>query len=258
MVLFDTHAHLHFQEFDPDRQAVLERARQAGVRRFVTIGIDVETSQSALALAEAEGDCFTAVGLHPHEASTATEATWLALRQLAVSPKVVALGEMGLDWFRTLSPREDQIRAFRRQIALARELKKPILIHCREAYAEVLGVLKEERAHEVGGIMHCFSGDAEFARVCLDLGFLISIAGPVTYPSARKLSEVVRTVPRDGLVLETDCPYLPPQPYRGKRNEPAHLTHVAARVAELLGLGLDVIAETTTTNACRLFGLPLL
>ena len=256
MVLFDTHAHLHFEEFDDDRPLVLERARQAGVRRFLTIGIDVETSRSAVALAEAEADCFAAVGLHPHEASKGTEATWIAFRQLAASPKVVALGEMGLDFFRNLSPRDEQVGAFRRQIRLARELGRPILIHCREAHAEVLVTLKEEGARELGGIMHCFSGDPEFAKACLDLGFLISIAGPVTYPNARKLPEVVRAVPRDRLVLETDCPYLPPQPCRGKRNEPAYLTHTAGRVADLLGLTLEEIAEVTTASACRLLGIP--
>jgi len=256
MVLFDTHAHLHFEEFDADRPLVLERARGAGVRRFLTIGIDVETSRSAVALAEAEADCFAAVGLHPHEASKGTDATWIAFRRLAASPKVVALGEMGLDFFRNLSPRDEQVRAFRHQIRLARELGKPILIHCREAHADVLVILQEEGAREVGGIMHCFSGDAEFAKACLELGFLISIAGPVTYPNARKLPEVVRAVPQDRLVLETDCPYLPPQPHRGQRNEPAYLTHTASRVADLLGLTLEEIAEATTASACRLLGIP--
>ncbi|MBI1893316.1 MAG: TatD family hydrolase [Candidatus Rokubacteria bacterium] len=256
MVLFDTHAHLHFEEFDADRPLVLERARGAGVRRFLTIGIDVETSRSAVALAEAEADCFAAVGLHPHEASKGTDATWIAFRQLAASPKVVALGEMGLDFFRNLSPRDEQVRAFRRQIRLARELGKPILIHCREAHAEVLVILQEEGARELGGIMHCFSGDAEFAKACLELGFLISIAGPVTYPNARKLPEVVRAVPQDRLVLETDCPYLPPQPHRGQRNEPAYLTHTARRVADLLGLTLEEVAEVTTASACRLLAIP--
>ncbi len=256
MVLFDTHTHLHFEEFDADRPLVLERARGAGVRRFLTIGIDVETSWSAVALAETEADCFAAVGLHPHEASKGTDETWAALRQLAASPKVVALGEMGLDFFRNLSPRDEQVQAFRRQIRLARELGRPILIHCREAHAEVLMTLHEEGARELGGIMHCFSGDAGFAKACLDLGFLISIAGPVTYPNARKLPEVIRVVPRDRLVLETDCPYLPPQPHRGKRNEPAYLIHTASRVADLLGVTLEEIAEVTTASACRLLGIP--
>ena len=256
MILFDTHAHLHFEEFDADRPAVLERARKAGVRRFLTIGTDVETSRSAVALAEAESDCFAAVGLHPHEAAKGTDATWETLRRLAASPRVLALGEMGLDFFRNLSSHDEQARAFRHQIGLARELRKPILVHCREAHREVLTILKDEGARALGGVMHCFSGDAEFAKECLDLGFFISIAGPVTYPNAKKLPEVVRTVPRDRLVLETDCPYLPPQPYRGKRNEPAYLEHAARRVAELLELTLEEIAEITTVNACRLLRIP--
>jgi len=255
MTLFDTHAHLHFEAFDADRPAVLERARQAGIRHFLTVGIDAETSRAAIQLAESAPDILAAAGLHPHEASQGSDATWQTLRQLAGSPKVRAVGEMGLDFFRNLSTRDEQARAFRRQIGMARELKKPILVHCREAAAEVLAILKEEKAGELGGIMHCFSGDAEYAKACLDLGFLISIAGPVTYPNARTLPEVVRTVPRDRLVLETDCPYLPPQPYRGKRNEPAYLVHTASRVAELLGLTLEELAEATTANACRLLGV---
>src|SRR3990170_3337334 len=259
MVLFDTHAHLHFDEFEHDRAEVLARARRAGVRRFLTVGIDVETSRTAVALAQAEPDCYATVGLHPHEATAATDATWAMLRELAASSRVVALGEMGLDYFRNLSPRDAQIEAFRRQLRLAQELAKPVVIHCRDAHAELLAILKAEAegAQAFCGIMHCFSGDTGFAEECLDLGFLIPIAGPVTYPNARRLLEVVKIVPRARLVLETDCPYLPPQPHRGKRNEPAYLVHTANRVAELLGVGPEAIGEATTANACRLLGIPL-
>lgn len=255
--LFDTHAHLHLDEFEPDRPEVLARARAAGVEGFLTVGIDPEDSQRAVALAEAEPAVWATVGIHPHEAATADEAALDRLRRLAQgSSRVVAVGETGLDYYRDLAPRDAQLDAFRRQIALARELGRPLVIHCREAHAEVLAVLREERAAEVGGIMHCFSGDAAHAWSYLDLGFLISIAGPVTYPNARKLPEVVRAVPLDRLVVETDCPFLPPQPYRGKRNEPAWMVHTAERVATLAGVPIEELAPRLSANARRLLRLP--
>lgn len=254
MVLFDTHAHLHFPEFADDRAEMLLRARAAGVRWMVTVGTDLEMSRQAVALAEGDADIYASVGVHPHDAASANEGVFQALAALTdASSKVVAIGEMGLDYYRDLSPREVQVNVFRRQLALAQEARRPAIIHCREAHADLLSILHEERAHEIGGIMHCFSGDLSFARDSLDLGFLISVAGPVTYRNARKLQEVIRTVPLDRLVLETDCPFLPPQPYRGKRNEPAYLTHTAGRVAELLGVPLEAVGAATAGNACRLF-----
>lgn len=254
--LFDTHAHLHFPHFADDLPAVLERARAAGVRRQVTVGTDPEGSRAALAVAARELDVWATVGIHPHDAAAADEAAFAALAALAREPRVVAIGEIGLDFYRNLSPPDVQESVFRRLLALAREVGKPVVVHCRDAHAEVLRVLADERVGEVGGVMHCFSGDVEIARRCLDLGLLISLAGPVTYPRARALPEVARYVPADRLVLETDCPYLPPQGHRGQRNEPAHLTLTAARVAELRSEPLDRLAERTTANACRLFGVP--
>lgn len=254
--LFDTHAHLHFPHFADDLPAVLERARAAGVRRQVTVGTDPESSRAALAVAAREPDVWATVGIHPHDAAAADEAAFAALAALAREPRVVAIGEIGFDFYRNLSPPEVQESVFRRLLALAREVGKPVVVHCRDAQAEVLRVLADERVGEVGGVMHCFSGDVEIARRCLDLGLLISLAGPVTYPRARALPEVARYVPADRLVLETDCPYLPPQGHRGQRNEPAHLALTAARVAELRGEPLDRLAERTTANACRLFGVP--
>jgi TatD DNase family protein len=253
--LFDTHAHLHFPDFAPDLDDVMRRAREAGVRRMVTIGTDSETSRAALAIAARDPDVWAAVGLHPHDADAGDDALFAELEQLAASPRVVAIGEMGLDFFRNLSPRPAQEAAFRRQLALARSLRKPALIHCRDAHAETLTILAEERVSEVGGIMHCFSGDVEVARRCLDLGLLVSLAGPVTYPNARALPAVARFVPADRLVVETDCPYLPPQPYRGKRNEPSYLTITAARVADLRKESLEELAPRMTENALRLFGI---
>ena len=253
--LFDTHAHLHFPGFDEDRDAVLTRARAAGVRRMVTIGTDGETSRAALALAERHPDVWATAGVHPHDAAESDEAAQAEVERIAAERRVVAIGEIGLDFFRNLSPPETQERVLRRFLALARRLRKPVVLHCRDAHAEILTMLGEERVAEVGGIMHCFSGDVAIARRCLDLGLLISLAGPVTYPNARALPDVARFVPGDRLVVETDCPFLPPQGYRGKRNEPAYLTITAARVAELRGEPLDDLAARTTVNARRLFGV---
>ena len=253
--LFDTHAHLHFPGFDEDRDAVLARARAAGVRRMVTIGTDGETSRAALALADRHPDVWATAGVHPHDAAESDEAAQAEVERIAAERRVVAIGEIGLDFFRNLSPPETQERVLRRFLALARRLRKPVVLHCRDAHAEILALLGEERVADVGGIMHCFSGDVAIARRCLDLGLLISLAGPVTYPNARALPDVARFVPGDRLVVETDCPFLPPQGYRGKRNEPAYLTITAARVAELRGEPLDDLAARTTANACRLFGV---
>jgi TatD DNase family protein len=255
MSLFDTHAHLHFPDFDADRAEMMARARQAGVDRMLTIGTEVPTSRAAIALAQAEPDVWAAVGVHPHDAAEADEATLAEIERLAGAARVVAIGEIGLDFFRDLSPRDVQERVFRHLIGVARRARKPVIVHCREAHPEVLGILGEERAAEVGGIMHCFSGDVAVARRCLELGLLISLAGPVTYPNARALPEVARFVPADRLVVETDCPFLPPQGYRGKRNEPAYLAITAARVAELRGEPLEEFARRSSENACRLLGI---
>ena len=254
--LFDTHAHLHVPEFDADRPEMLARARQAGVTRMLTIGTEVPTSRAAIALAEAEPDVWASVGVHPHDAAQADADVLAEIERLASAPRVVAVGEIGLDFFRNLSPRDVQERVFRHLIGLARRVRKPVVVHCRDAHAEVLAILGEERASEVGGIMHCFSGDVEIARRCLDLGLLVSLAGPVTYPNARALPDVARFVPADRLVIETDCPFLPPQGYRGKRNEPAYLALTAARVAELRGEPLEAFARRASDNACRLLRLP--
>jgi TatD DNase family protein len=255
-LLVDTHAHLHDPAFDADRPAVLARARAAGLTGFLTIGTDVETSEAAVALAAAEPDIYAAVGIHPHDASTADEVALSRIAALARAPRVVAIGEIGLDYYRDHSPRPVQRAALVTQLQLARAVGKPVLLHCREAHADLLDVCGTEGVGAVGGILHCFSGDLAVARRGLDLGLLISIAGPVTYPSARRLAEVVRALPLDRLVVETDCPYLPPQPWRGQRNEPAYLPVTAARVAELLGVSVATAAAATTENAVRLLALP--
>jgi TatD DNase family protein len=253
--LFDTHAHLHVPEFADDLPAVLERARAAGVRRLVTIGTDVATTTAAIALAARVDRVWATAGIHPHDAGEADEAAFAEIERLAADPRVVAIGEIGLDFFRNLAPRDAQERTFRRLLDLARRLGKPAVMHCRDAHVETLTILEEERVREVGGIMHCFSGDVAIARRCLDAGLAISLAGPVTYPNARTLPEVARFVPADRLVVETDCPFLPPQGHRGRRNEPAYLALTASRVAELRGEPLDTLGPRMSDNARRLFGV---
>ena len=258
MRLFDTHAHLHFPDYADDLDAVLERARGAGVRGMVTIGTDRESNQAVVEMARRVPDVWATVGIHPHDAGDAVEADFAEMEKLARSEaKVVGFGEMGLDFYRNLSPPEAQREVFRRQISIARELGKPLVIHCRDAHDETLAILAEERAREIGGVMHCFSGDVQIARRCLDLGLFISLAGPVTYKNARALPEVARFVPEDRLVVETDCPYLPPTPHRGKRNEPAYVALTASFVAGLRGVSPDALGAAVTANASTLFGITL-
>jgi len=256
MTLFDTHAHLHFPDFADDLEAVLDRARAAGLRGMVTIGTDRESNRATVALAEKHGDVWASVGIHPHDAAEATDADFEEMERLAYGPRVVGLGEMGLDFFRNLSPHDAQERVFRRQIEMARRVRKPVIIHCRDAHPEALALLAEERVGDVGGVMHCFSADVEVAKRCLDLGLMISLAGPVTYKNARALPDVARFVPADRLVVETDCPFLPPHPHRGQRNEPAWVALTAAHVAALRGVAPEALGVTVTENAHRLFRIP--
>ncbi len=257
MTLVDTHAHLHFPQYADDLEAVLDRAREAGVLTMVTVGTDGETNRAAVALAGRVPGVYATVGIHPHDAAAATEADWADLERLAGAPRVVALGEMGLDFFKNFSPREAQEAAFRRQLALARRARVPVVVHCRDAHAEALAILGEAGAGEAGagegGVMHCFSGDVDVARRCLDRGLYLSLAGPVTYKNAHALHAVARFVPGDRLVVETDCPFLPPHPRRGQRNEPAWIALTLARVAELRGEEPARLAASTTANARRLF-----
>jgi TatD DNase family protein len=222
----------------------------------VTVGTDLAGSAASVALAQAEPDVWATVGIHPHDAATGDEAALAEIARLAAEARVVAIGEIGLDFFRNLASREDQARVFRRLLDLARSAGKPVVIHCRDAHAEVVQILTEEKVQDIGGIMHCFSGDVAVARRCLDLGLVLSLAGPITYPNARALPEVARFVPGDRLVIETDCPFLPPQGHRGQRNEPAYLGLTAARVAELRGVPVEALAHELTANACRVLGLP--
>ncbi len=249
----DSHAHLEMDAFDPDRPQVIERAFEKGINRIVTIGTDLDSSRKALALAKAYPNIWATVGVHPHDAASFNPGILPQLIKLAGEPKVVALGEIGLDFYRNLSPQKVQKETFRRLIQLAREAALPIIIHDREAHKEVLTILREERADEIGGVFHCFSGDWEMAKQCLDLNFFLSITGAVTYKKGSVLEEVVRQAPIESLLLETDAPYLPPHPYRGKRNEPGYLIHTADHVARLRGISLDELSQTILNNTRRAF-----
>ena len=251
-MLIDSHAHIQLDRFDPDREAVLERAQAAGVQAILVIGFDLETSRGAIALADKYDQIYATVGMHPHDAKDLDDQTVCIFRELAVHPKVVALGEMGLDYYRDLSPRPIQQEAFERQLDLAEELDLPIVIHNREAYHDILPILRARRGR-VRGVMHCFSGDVEIMHQSLALGFHIGIGGPVTYRKADALQEVARKVPADTLLVETDCPWLAPQFRRGKRNEPAYVRAISEKIAKLRGIFLEEIGEITTQNFETLF-----
>ncbi len=255
-MFIDTHAHIQMPEFDPDRDEVLARAKAARIELMVTVGYHFEASRKAVEAAQRYPQIYASVGVHPHDARHYDNATEEALLSLAKHQKVVAIGEAGLDFYRDRSPRVAQAEAFRRQIRLAKERHLPLIVHDREAHRETMQILKEEQAEAV--VLHCFSGDLALAEEAWARGYYISIAGPVTYPKNEALREVMRKARPDRLVLETDCPYLPPQAFRGKRNEPAHLLHTAHEVARLLGMPLDELGRLTTENARRLFHLPAL
>jgi TatD DNase family protein len=256
--LIDTHAHIDGRDFLPDFAAVLSRAWDAGLTRILTVGADLESSIAAAALAAEHEQIYAAAGIHPHDAARVTEKCYDVVRDLALgNRKVVAIGEIGLDFYRDRSPRDMQEQVFRRFIRLARQLSLPVIIHDRDAHARVMAILREEHAEEVGGVLHCFSGDLEMARQCVEMGFFLSIPGTVTYANNEQLREVVRGIRIEHLLLETDCPYLSPVPFRGKRNEPAHVRITAGKMAELKGLSLEDVGRITSLNAGRLFGLDL-
>lgn len=252
----DTHCHLDPQYFPDGPGAALARAEAAGVHGFVVVGVgnDLAPARAAVALAKADAARIAAVvGVHPHDAVTLDDAMHDELAALAADPAVVAVGEIGLDYHYDHSPREVQRRTFARLVALARSLKKPIVIHTREAAADTLAILESEGARDVGGVIHCFSEDRPFAERALDLGFDLSFSGIVTFKTAKSVHDVAAWAPVDRILVETDSPYLAPVPLRGKPCEPAYVTHTAARVAELRKMPIEALAEATTANAERRF-----
>jgi len=252
MRLIDTHAHVHIDRFDADRAAVLERARAAGVQRIVEIGYDLPSSRAALALAHEHSLLAATAGIQPHYASETGDAELDGLRELLAAPPIVALGEIGLDYYHNRAPRDAQMRLFRQQLELARGLDLPVVIHSRDAQDDTVQLLAEA-ARGLQIVMHAFSGGWAYAAACLELGAYLSFAGPVTFRKAGELHDVVRRVPLERMLAETDCPYLSPEPYRGKRNEPARVALVVQRIAELRGDSADNIADAVWANAHRVF-----
>lgn len=254
-MIVDTHAHLTERNLREDLPGVLARAREAGVGAVITVGVDPRDSRAAVALARANPGVRATVGVHPHDAAGLTGPDLDDLADLARASEVVAWGEVGLDFYRNRSPRAEQERWFREQVVRARELSLPLVVHDREAHAETLAILRDEARGDLRGVFHCFSGDEAFAREVLALGFHLSIPGTVTYPRSEELRRVVAAAPLERVLLETDCPYLSPQPLRGKRNEPAFIVHTAREVARLRGLELEDVARITTRASRELFGV---
>jgi len=256
--LIDSHCHLDQDAFDADRDAVIARARAGGVERMITIGAGgpLASNHAAVALAERDAGIFAAVAVHPHDASEVTDETYVELRRLWAHPKVVAVGETGLDYYYRHSTPEAQREHLRRFVREAGRAGLPLVIHCRDAYADLLTIFREEDAGTIGGVIHCFSGTSADAEACLALGFALSFSGIVTFKNAGELREIVRATPPDRLLIETDAPFLAPVPHRGKRNEPALVRHVAEEVARATARPLAEIAALTSANAERVFRLP--
>jgi len=254
--LIDSHAHIYYRDYAGDFDTMLQRAADAGVGAMLVVGTDIESSRESVELAEKHPQLYAAVGIHPHDAGRVTDACYDVIRNLALSSsRVVAIGEIGLDFYRDRSPRDAQERVFRAFLRMANELDKPVIIHDRDAHRQVLDCLREEGMQR--GVLHCFSGDAAMAAEAVAMGLYISIPGTIIYPANEALREVVRAVSIDRMLVETDCPYLAPVPFRGKRNEPAYVRLAAERVAEVKGLSLEDVARITTKNVRDLFGIRL-
>lgn len=249
----DTHAHLTDQQFAEDFNEVLTRAKDARVDCIVNVGYDLLSSQKTVELVRAYPQIYGVVGIHPDEAKEVGSETYQILRELAGEKKVVAIGEIGLDYYWDNSPRDVQQEVFRQQIRLAKEVDLPIVVHDRDAHGDVLKILQEEKPEK--GIMHCFSGSKEMALECIKLGLYISFAGPLTFKNAKKTVEAAQDIPLEKILIETDCPYLTPHPFRGKRNEPSRVVLVAQKLAEIKNMPLEQIAEITTHNAKNIFSL---
>lgn len=256
-MIVDSHAHYDDEQFDADRDEVLKRIQQQGVVRVVNPASNLDSARKCIELSETYDFLYCAVGIHPHDSKEFSEETLESIREMASNKKVVAIGEVGLDYHYDFSPQNIQKECFAAQIQLALELKLPLIIHDREAHRDVLDIIKAEKGYEAGGVFHCFSGSVELARTVLDLGFYIALGGAVTFKNAVKPVEVAKYVPADRLLVETDSPYMAPVPYRGKRNDSGYLHEIIQKIAEIRSSDFDVIANTTAQNANRLFGLGL-
>ncbi len=253
--MIDTHCHLHFSEYDQDRETVLQRSRESGIDALILVGCDAEDSTQAMKLSQNFDGAFFSAGFHPHEASRWDLHKKKKLEELSQEPKCVAIGEVGLDYYRNLSSKEDQQKVFIEMLTLAKTRELPLIIHSRQAVEEMVSLLKEQGPFPSSGVMHCFSGDSKYLRDCLKLGFYISFAGNLTFTNAQELRERAAEVPMERLLAETDSPYLTPVPFRGTRNEPCRLTRTIAKLAEIQKKSPEEMAEATAENARRLFKL---
>ena len=256
-MLIDSHAHLDNERFHEDREAVIAKCGEE-LTALLNVGYDLASSQRSIQLAEAYPFIYAAVGVHPHDAKEAPADYLQQLKTMASHPKVVAIGEIGLDYYYDLSPREIQKQVFREQLLLAKELNLPYIIHNRDAHGDIMEILRQEAPYPASGVLHCFSASWEIAQECLKLGLYISLAGPVTFNNAGKLKDIAIKVPLERLLVETDCPYLTPAPHRGKRNQPTYVRYVAEHIAQLRGIDPAQIAQITAANTIELFRLPLI
>ena len=254
-MLFDTHAHFNDNRFKHDRDEAIKKACESGVSYILNVAYNVPSLEHSVSLARRYSYIYAAVGIHPHYSKEMNDEVLDKIRSLAKNKKVVAIGEIGLDYYRDLSPRDVQKKCFIKQINLAKKLKLPIIVHIRDANEDALSILKAENAKDVGGIIHSFSGDVEMAKEVLDNNFYISVGGPVTYRNAKNLVDVIKFVPEKRLLIETDCPYLTPEPFRGKRNDSSFVRLVAEKIAEIKGKSFEEIASITTNNAKTLLGI---
>lgn len=267
--MIDTHIHLDFKEFDPDREETIKRFFDSGGEKLINVGCDLASSEQSVELAEKNKNIFASVGVHPHDAEKLSAGVLEKLEELVVNKKVVAIGEIGLDFFRDLSPREIQIEAFKAQLELAEKYRKPTIIHCREAYVDLVDILKSYKTADWRGVTHCFLGSWPIAEELLKMGFYLGFTGAITYPKKRLLKDplgmnfntepeifrVIKNTPLDRILIETDCPYLAPVPMRGKRNEPSFVRYVAEKIAELKSVSFKEVEKATSENARKLFGV---
>ena len=253
-MFIDSHAHIQLDSFDSDRSVVIERAKNSQVSIILVVGFDISTSHLAVELADRYDHIYATVGLHPHDAKRFTPQTLREIALLAEHPKVVALGEMGLDYHRNLSPKSVQKRVFEEQLDLATQLDLPIVVHNRNAFDDILSIL-ENHSQLTGGVLHCFSENTKSMDRVIDVGFHIGIGGPVTYKKSQDLKQVVKVMPADSFLIETDCPWLAPQLRRGKRNEPAYITEIATKIAELRQVTIESVGQTSSQNFRKLFSI---
>ena len=256
-MLIDSHAHLDMEHFDSDRDGVIQRALSADVGQVITVGIDVNSSLRAISMAETYPSVFASVGIHPHNADVVDRQDLKRIESISAEKKVVAIGEIGLDFYRNLSSRSNQRNYFKQQLDIAIRCNLPVVVHAREAHEEVLEILSSFEGGGLRGVIHCFSGDINLAETCIQMGYFISIPGTVTFKNASLIQEVVAGIPLDTMLLETDSPFLSPMPYRGRRNEPSRVVHIAQKVADIRGITLEEVATRTSENSRQLFGLPL-